>query len=244
MGQQPLESMIVGDIVAMDFRAAAVFDRFGIDFCCGGRRSVTDACERARVDVSDVVTALGAITTSGADADDPAKWPADRLIDYIVETHHGYVRSALPTISAYLAKLEAVHGQRHPELARVRVAFGEVAAELEQHMMKEEQVLFPYVRQLAEIDAAGATMPPSPFGTVGNPIRMMEHEHQAVADEMGEIRVLTDGYVPPADGCTTYRVGMAELERFENDLHRHIHLENNALFPNAIAMERRTGGRS
>lgn len=235
-----MQSMIVGDIVAMDFRAAAVFDRFGIDFCCGGRQSVSDACERARVDVSDVVDALGAIASGAADADDPAKWPAGRLIDHIVEKHHGYIRQAVPTLRGFLAKLETVHGQRHPELARVNAAFDEVATELEQHMMKEEHVLFPYVRQLAEVDAAGAVMPPSPFGTVGNPIRMMEHEHQAVADEMREIRGLTDGYQAPADGCATYRVAMAELNRFETDLHRHVHLENNVLFPSAIAMERRT----
>src|SRR5262245_7561075 len=137
----------VGEIVASDFRAASVFEQFGIDFCCGGRRSVAEACRMAATDPEAVEQALRALPPADEQDDrDPTRWPLDRLIDHIVDTHHAYVRSALPTIARYLAKLSAVHGARHPELARVSAAFDQLAAGLQQHMMKEERVLFPYIR--------------------------------------------------------------------------------------------------
>jgi regulator of cell morphogenesis and NO signaling len=142
----------------------------------------------------------------------------------------------MPTITHYLEKLVEVHGARHPELVRVSACFDRVSSDLGQHMLKEEQVLFPYVRDLA-MTAAGGRHFRSPFGTVENPIRMMEREHREVADELRNIRELTDGYVAPEDGCTTYEACMAELARFERDLHRHVHLENNVLFPKAVALE-------
>jgi regulator of cell morphogenesis and NO signaling len=230
----------VGDIVATDFRAAGIFEQFGIDFCCGGRRSLADACRTATVDPDAVMRALDALPPPIGGEDDVTQWPVERLIDHIVSTHHRYVRSALPLIARYLAKLEEVHGARHPELARVRAHFEQVSVELSQHMLKEEQVLFPYVAELAARDGQHGRGP-SPFGTVENPIRMMEREHQEAADELRAIRELTRGYAAPADGCTTYAVCMAELARFESDLHRHVHLENNVLFPKAISLESASG---
>ncbi len=162
------------------------------------------------------------------------RWPADRLIDHILTVHHAYVRSALPAIARHLAKLVDVHGGRHPELPRVAAAFDEMGGDLRQHMMKEERVLFPYIRELAS--ASGASRP-SPFGTVANPIRMMEREHREAGDEMRLMRELTGGFTVPADGCATYRVCFDELAAFERDLHRHVHLENNVLFPKAAALE-------
>jgi regulator of cell morphogenesis and NO signaling len=232
-----LTTATVGDIVAGDFRAAGVFDRFGIDFCCGGRRLLADACRSAAADPSAVIGELDALRAAPGRDDDALVWPTSRLIDHIVSVHHAYVRSAVPTIARYLAKLHEVHGERHPELARVRMYFSQIAADLEQHMMKEEQVLFPYIQELAERgNVCGRT--PSPFGTVGNPIGMMEREHREAADGLRLIRELTNRYSAPADGCTTYTVCLAELERFERDLHRHVHLENNVLFPRAIELER------
>lgn len=229
------EHETIGDIVATNYQAAAVFEQFGIDFCCGGRRSVADACRSAAVDPAVVVRALQAIAPTGdAGPSDAASWPLDRLVTHIVETHHAYVKSSLPLIAGYLAKLQAVHGQRHPELAHIAEVFDGIGRDLLQHMMKEEYVLFPYLRELA---VPGGTPPASPFGTVENPIRMMEREHQEAGDELRLLRELTDGYTPPADGCTTYGVCFAELERFERDLHRHVHLENNVLFPRAVAAE-------
>jgi len=231
------ETATVGEIVATDFRAATVFEGFGIDFCCGGRRSLADACRSAAADPADVMRALNALSQSTAPDDDMSRRSADELIDYIVTTHHAYVRQALPAIGHHLAKLQEVHGERHPELARIASVFHELGAELTQHLAKEEQVLFPYVRDLAERAAQGYVGRFSPFGTVENPIRMMEREHRDAADALRIIRELTGGYVAPGDGCTTYRVCMAELAQFERDLHRQVHLENNVLFPRSVALE-------
>jgi len=231
------ERHTVGDIVAADFRAGGVFEKFGIDFCCGGRRSVAEACRTAAVDPAEVERALEALTAAGKGDDDVTKWTLDRLIDHILDTHHSYVRASLPLITKYLAKLVEVHGARHPELARIAATFQQTAQGLTQHMMKEEQVLFPYIREIATSSDARRT--PSPFGTVENPIRMMEREHEEAGDEMRLIRQLTNGYEAPADGCTTYRVCFSELAQFERDLHRHVHLENNILFPRAVEIEQR-----
>jgi len=236
-----LTTATVGEIVAADFRTAAVFERFGIDFCCGSRRSLTDACRTAAADPDAVVHALDSLPPAVETEDDVARWPLPRLIDFIVSTHHGYVRSSMPTIARYLMKLEEVHGPRHPELSRVAAYFEQLRDEFEHHMLKEEQVLFPYVRDLAERpDSCGRTQ--SPFGTVENPIRMMEREHREVGDMLRIIRELTCGYACPEDGCTTYAVCMAELQRFEQDLHRHVHLENYVLFPAAVEIEQRLCG--
>jgi regulator of cell morphogenesis and NO signaling len=231
-----LTTSTVGDIVASDFRTAGVFEQFGIDFCCGGRRSIAEACQTATVDPDVVIKALDALPDSDDSGDQVAGWSPDRIVEHIVETHHAYVRWSLPMIGRYLAKLLEVHGARHPELAAVRIAFARLARDLEQHMVKEERVLFPYICELAwRDDDCGHA--PSPFGTVENPILMMEREHRAAADDLRTIRELTNNYTPPADGCTTYEVCLAELARFEADLHRHVHLENNILFPAAIALE-------
>lgn len=233
---QRVATTMIGEIVAADFRAAAVFERFGIDFCCGGRRDLDEACRTAAADPADVIRALEALPPLSNEEADPAHWPLDRLIDHIVSTHHGYVRASMPTIQRYLAKLVEVHGARHPELARAASSFDVIAQDLGQHLLKEEQVLFPYIRELA-LAPIGGRHTLSPFGTVENPIRMMEREHRDAADELRTIRELTHGYVAPDDGCATYRACMAELDRFEHDLHRHVHLENNVLFPKAVALE-------
>ncbi len=236
----PLNST-VGDIVAGDFRTAAIFQRFGIDFCCGGRRSLQEACRSADADPDAVLTALAALPAAAAE-DDAARWPPEQLVDHIVATHHGYVRAAIPTIERYLAKLVEVHGTRHPELRQIRTCFESVSDELRQHMMKEEQVLFPYIKELAA-HTDMCVRARSPFGTVGNPIAMMEREHREAAYALQLIRELTNQYTPPADGCTTYNVCLAELARFEADLHRHVHLENNVLFPAALQIEEDLYGR-
>jgi regulator of cell morphogenesis and NO signaling len=240
---EELRTTPVGAIVAADFRTAAVFERFGIDFCCGGRRSLAEACRTAAADPDAVVDALDALPPTIETEDDVTRWPIPRLIEFIVSTHHAYVRSSMPRIARYLTKLEEVHGSRHPELSRVAAYWDQVRGDLEQHMLKEEQVLFPYVCDLAErADSCGRTQ--SPFGTVENPIRMMEREHREVADALRIIRELTRGYQTPADGCATYAICMADLHRFESDLHRHVHLENNLLFRAAVELEQRLCGLS
>jgi regulator of cell morphogenesis and NO signaling len=229
---ETFESRTVGEIVAEDWRAASVFDRFGVDFCCGGRRTVAEACRSAGIDPKAIEDAVASLPLDAA-SEDAARWTVERLVDHIVLTHHAYIRSALPLIATYLTKLVQVHGARHPELAVIAKHFETLGRELLQHMMKEERVLFPYIRELATQQC----IVPSPFGTVENPIRMMEREHDEAGSLIHEIRTLTQNYTPPADGCATYRVWLEELAEFERDLHRHVHLENNVLFPRAVELE-------
>jgi regulator of cell morphogenesis and NO signaling len=231
------ETATVGQIVEADSRAPGVFEQFGIDYCCGGRRLLLDACRAADADPGAVIGALAALPPINGDADDVTTRPLDQLVDYIVTTHHAYVRSKLPAIARHLAKLQEAHGKRHPELTRVAAVFDGLSRDLEQHLLKEEQILFPYVRNLVEHsdERCGALM--SPFGSVSHPIRMMEREHEEAGEALREIRTLTGEYAVPADGCSTYDVCMKELEEFERDLHRHVHLENNVLFPRAIELE-------
>ena len=222
----------VGEVVAEDWRAAAVFEQFGIDFCCGGRRSVAAACRGAGVEVAEVERAIETLPAPEP-GDHVSELPIDRLIDHILLTHHAYVRSSLPRIVGYLGKLVEVHGSRHPELLRIAAVFDELGNELLQHMRKEEHVLFPYIQELADEGRPVAC----PFGTVQNPIRMMEREHEFAGGLLHQLRTLTGGYTPPPDGCTTYRVSFEEMAEFDRDLHRHIHLENNVLFPKAVELE-------
>jgi len=228
---------MVGELVVGDFRAAAVFHEHGIDFCCGGKRSVTEACRTRRVDPG-VVSAL----TAACGQPDPSaprftEWETERLIQFVVDTHHAYVRRVLPVLLAHTRKLEAVHGTRHPELHEVAQLTQFVADEMTSHMAKEERVLFPYIVLLAEAARAGGVAPRTPFGSVDNPIRMMEEEHEAAGAATARIREITGGYSMPAEACTTYRVCLQELEAFERDLHAHVHIENNVLFPRARTLE-------
>ncbi len=232
----------IRNIVADDFRAASVFERHGIDFCCGGNRPVADACLELGVDPDAVRAELEAAMAPG----EPGvprynSWELDLLIGYIVSNHHAYVRQAIPTLLAHTRKVAEVHGERHPEVTAIAGQFENVAHELTQHMHKEEHMLFPYIEALVAAGRGGPE-PVAPFGTVANPIRMMEIEHQAAGDEMAGIRKLSGGYAPPADACTTFTVTYQELRAFEADLHQHVHLENNILFPKALGLERRLKG--
>jgi regulator of cell morphogenesis and NO signaling len=228
----------IRDIVADDFRAASVFQRHRIDFCCGGDRPLGDACREQGVDAGALVAELESAMAAPGDVPRFKAWDLDFLAAYIVANHHAYVRRAVETIGAHTQKVATVHGERHPETIRIAEHFAAVAADMVQHMGKEERVLFPYITRLAQSARAGEPMPPPPFGTIANPIRMMEMEHQAAGDLLAAIRELSGQFTPPADACTTYKVSYQELEEFEADLHRHVHLENNVLFPKAIELER------
>lgn len=223
----------VGEIVAGDFRTAAVFHEFGIDFCCGGRRTLAEACQERRIDtdvVLDAVSRACSVTSSAPRFDE---WSPETLIGYIVGNHHAYVRRALPSLAAHTQKLAAVHGSRHPELHDVARLTQDVASEMSVHMAKEEQVLFPYIAAAAQAARDRMPAPRAPFGPIDNPIRMMEQDHDATGAAMARIRELTKNYLVPEDGCATYRLCLQELEAFEQDLHAHVHLENNILFPKA-----------
>jgi regulator of cell morphogenesis and NO signaling len=227
----------VRDIVAEDFRAAAVFERFGIDFCCGGRRPLREACREARVSPLAVLMEL----TEACGRNDPdarrfADWPPDALIVYIVGHHHAYVRRALPAILAHARKVAGSHGASRPELSQIAAIFEEVAEEMTAHMAKEEGVLFPYINKLAMAARVGEPVPSAAFGSVEKPISMMEHEHEDAGRALARIRELSKDYSVPDGACTTYMTCFRELEEFERDLHLHVHLENNLLFPKARAL--------
>ena len=213
--------------------AARIFERLGIDYCCGGQKSLDEACASARLSIDEVVRELeqGAAVPSSTGRDWNAA-PLAELVDHIVGTHHTYVRSEVPRIEALISKVAGVHGKNHPELERVRLAFRELANELGAHLMKEEQILFPYVKEMA-----GGRRGPSCFGTVQNPIRVMMMEHDDAGEKLREMRRLTSDYSLPADACASYASLFKALPEFEQDLHQHIHLENNILFPRAAALE-------
>ncbi|HVL69830.1 MAG TPA: iron-sulfur cluster repair di-iron protein [Vicinamibacterales bacterium] len=229
----------IRDIVADDYRTAAVFQRYGLDFCCRGHRTVEEACAESGLgsavvlrDLEDAV-ALPCIGCAPRYND----WTAVALIDHIVAKHHTFVRAQLPVIQAHARKVASVHGTRHPEMVQVARLFEDVSAEMTSHLMKEEQILFPYVVRLATAAAAGAAAPRAPFGPVEHPIAMLEAEHESAGNAMAEIRRLTCGYRVPDGACGTYTVLLQELAAFEEDLHQHVHLENNILFPKAQRLE-------
>jgi regulator of cell morphogenesis and NO signaling len=223
-----LSTRSLGDLVAEAPGRAAVLERLGIDYCCHGQRTLADACAEAGLDASDVASSLD--SSSAGDGDVLPSEPS-ALADYIEGTHHRYLHAELPELELLAAKVESVHGQRHPELTPVHRLVAELAADLEPHMRKEERVLFPAIRALA-----GGNRD-FPFGTVRNPIRMMSLEHDRAGELLTELRGRTAGYSVPEDGCASYRSLYERLEHLETDTHRHIHLENNVLFPAAIAIE-------
>lgn len=228
----------VGSIVAQDYRTSAIFTGLGIDFCCKGGVSLSEACARRGLDPAAVEQELrSAMATTPPSADDPATWSLARLIEHIERVHHRYVAERMPVLAQYVDKLARVHGERHPELLDLSTEFHACIAALTAHMKKEELILFPYVAQLEKAHAHGVPPPRPHFGTVANPIRMMEHEHTGEGERFERIKRITNGYTVPSDGCATWSVTMELLREFENDLHRHIHLENNILFLRAQALE-------
>ncbi|GAA4300861.1 iron-sulfur cluster repair di-iron protein [Nibribacter koreensis] len=235
----PTEEESIGELVAKDFRKAQVFKKYGIDFCCGGKKSIAQVCEEKGIDAQQVEQELNALTDTAAVPDtDFQSWDLSFLADYIVNIHHKYVREAIPALYEYTTKIARVHGGRHPELIEVAKHFTNVANELESHMPKEERVLFPFIKQLNEAKQKGEKLTPPAFGSLQNPINMMEMEHEAAGGELEAIRTLTHDYALPEDACATYQVAFAKLQEFEDDLFRHIHLENNILFPKALELEK------
>jgi regulator of cell morphogenesis and NO signaling len=228
----------IREIVAADYRTAAIFQRHGLDFCCNGCRTIDQGCRDANANPDALLRELDAVLgTPATGMPRYDRWDARTLVAYIVDNHHRFVRESLPPLLEHTAKVADVHGDSHPELVHIAHLFVRVANEMTEHMAKEEQVLFPFVVALEEAVRTGAPAPATPFGTVANPIRMMEAEHRFVGDAMAEIRHVTGNFTPPANACATYRVSFEELEAFERDLHDHVHLENNVLFPKAAALE-------
>lgn len=232
-------SETIGEMVTKDYRKAQVFKKLGIDFCCGGKKTLEEVCEKKGLDVESVKTEL-----SKAENIDPLmnqnfeKWEPGFLADYIVNTHHNYVRENIPFVTEMAEKVARVHGDSHPELVEVARLFNGIGKDLSLHMMKEEKVLFPFIKKLGEAAQTNTKIAAAEFGDVSNPTQLMEMEHEQAGEDLAAIRGLTNNYTLPADACTSYTILFQKLQEFENDLFNHVHLENNILFPKALALEK------
>lgn len=220
-----------------------VFEEFKIDFCCGGRIPFADACEKAGVDPQAVAAKLKPLLENAVVDDSAAERMAPaELVDHIVDTHHLFTTREIQRLVPLAEKVAMRHGENHPELVEIRDLFIGLAEEMIVHMRKEEMHLFPYIVQLDRAIKAGRMAPMPPFGTVNNPVRMMMFEHDNAGEVLRKLRELSGDYTAPPDSCPSYKGLYAGLQDFERDMHRHVHLENNVLFPQAIEMESKTLG--
>ncbi len=228
----------IGEIVTQDYRKAQVFKSFGIDFCCGGKKTIKEVCDKKGLDAAEVAKALAttAYATDGSE-NDYLKWDIGFLTDYIINTHHQYVKENTSFIMELANKVAKVHGEQHPEAIKVARLFSEVGKDLLLHLSKEENILFPFIKELALIERNRGVLPENAFGSVSNPIHIMESEHEHAGEILQTIREITNDFTLPADACNSYTILYKKLDEYENDLHRHVHLENNILFPKAILAE-------
>ncbi|HEU5403224.1 MAG TPA: iron-sulfur cluster repair di-iron protein [Terriglobales bacterium] len=236
------ESKTVREFALAIPSATKVFEKLGIDYCCGGGKKLGEACVQAKLPVEQVLQQLeqaesSRLARNESGPDDWSTQPLADLIDHIVKKHHEFVKAEIPRLSTLADKVAGKHGPTHPETAKVNELFETLADELSMHLMKEEQILFPYIVRMEEAVLEKAPVLPPPFGTVQNPVRMMVSEHDSAGTILRELRAITSDYKAPEDACTSYRTLYNGLLEFEADLHQHIHLENNVLFPRAIAME-------
>ena len=220
--------------------ATRVFERLGIDYCCGGNQTIEQACRGRNLSVDEVRDSLQAAQSSAQADREDRNWqaqPLGDLVSHITNTHHKYTREEIARLGPLFAKVCSVHGANHPELLRLRDIFTALSQELTTHLMKEEMVLFPYIIRMEEAVIEKAPILPPPFGTVQNPVSMMEHEHDSAGNALRSLREISQGYTAPPDACISYQTLYKALADLEADLHQHIHLENNILFPRAIEME-------
>jgi regulator of cell morphogenesis and NO signaling len=228
----------VKDIALANPEARKILEDAGVDYCCGGEKSLHDACLHTDVPTAEILRRLHENTKHVSP--DQENWKSENLTSltqHIREKHHQYVRESIPRIQEKLEKVMAKHGPNHPEIADIQRLFSEIAREMIMHMQKEEQVLFPYIDALERaVNEHGSVEPPF-FQTVKNPIHAMMQEHDAAGDLVRQIRVLTSEYTPPGDACTSFKALYEALGEFEADLHQHVHLENNVLFPRAVELE-------
>jgi len=228
----------VKDIALSHPAAKRVLEEARVDFCCGGGKSLQEACVHAGVDSEEILKHLRENSRRVNPAD--ASWttaPLSDLTAYIKNNHHGYVREAIPRVTMLLEKVKTKHGKHHPELCEIEFSFREVGKEMIMHMQKEEQILFPYIEALDRAASRKGSLEPPFFQTVKNPIHAMMKEHDAAGEWVRQIRKASAEYATPADACTSYKALLQELQQFEIDLHQHIHLENNILFPRAVELE-------
>lgn len=230
----------VGEVVRQNFKAAEVFASHQIDFCCNGNRPISDASLKAGVEMGVLLEELNAVMVeTDPDAEYLDALALDKLIDYIVDRHHSYVKKHIPVLLQNLEKIERKHSEHHPEIIEIQKLFEGSAGDLTMHLQKEEMVLFPHIKRLEAVNRGEVPYQAPSFGQVENPVAMMMQEHQNEGERFEKIAKLSAGYSIPDDACNTFRVTYQQLADFEKDLHRHIHLENNILFPKAIELEKK-----
>ena len=230
----------VGELALENPGATRLFEKLGIDYCCGGGQTLEQACRAAHVSIDQVVDSLAAVNQPASATAKDRNWQAEPLSDLIAHirtTHHKYTREEIARLGPLFDKVCSVHGNNHPELNAMQDTFGGLSEELTTHMMKEEMVLFPHIERMEEAAIEKTPIVPSPFGSVRNPVAMMMHEHDSAGNALRGLRQASNGYTAPADACISFQTLYQALAEFEADLHQHIHLENNILFPRAIEME-------
>lgn len=231
--------IIVKDILTSNIKAAHVFEKHGIDFCCKGNRPLKEACDEKNVSVQTILSELDSVLSSGVQEEKRYEnWDLKFLTEYIVNNHHSYVRNAIPQMMPHLEKVAFKHGNKYPELLEIKSLFEGVAEEMYSHMHKEETILFHIIRYLVDCKKFNEKPRVGGFKTIKNPIESMEAEHTNAGGAMEKIRTLTNNFTPPADACNTFQLTYQELYDFEKDLHIHVHLENNILFPKSIELEK------
>ncbi len=231
------KTMTVAEIVTDKIEAGDVFKQYDIDFCCGGNVKLSDVCEEKKLDIDAVVTAIEQSSSTVFSTHDYNTWDLDFLADFVINTHHKFVEKESPVLLQYSEKVAQVHGHSHPEVIRINELAHALVDELLAHMQKEEIILFPTIKEIAIATKNNSAYTPPPFGTIQNPISVMEAEHDGAGDIIKEIKVLTNNFTAPEDACNTFKALYAKLEAYQNDLFQHIHIENNILFPKAIEME-------
>ncbi len=233
-----LQERTVADVVTENIKAAHIFKKYRIDFCCGGGVSITRACEKAKIDPTILIEELQNLNTAPDRAFDFNSWKLDFLTDHILNVHHQYVEESSPLLLQYAKRVNHVHGHHYTELNEIEELVIKLVQAMAAHQRKEELILFPFIKKLVKAEAEGTEVPATHFGSVENPIHMMEEEHEEAGDFLKRISELSSGFTPPQGACNTYRAFYAKLDEFEQDLHQHIHLENNILFPKALKLEK------
>jgi len=233
----PNTDKTIGEIVAADFRNAKVFDNHGIDFCCGGKVALAEACREKGLDLATLTRELEAVQHEpGERNQNYSAWALPFLADYIVNTHHAYLKENDGQIAAYARKIADVHGTHHPEVIRIATIFTRIAADMTAHLQEEEVVFFPALKRANAARIAGAAADSKDRETIRLTLLKLHREHEEIGDAVHTIRDLSNGYSIPDDVCNTFMVTYQKLKEFEDDLHTHVHLENNILFPKAAAL--------
>lgn len=229
----------LGQIATSDLRKAKVFKKFGLDFCCGGKKTLSQACSEKGIDILEVTYQLENQDEENDKIElDYDNWNLTFLVDFIVNRYQQYLLRELPELEIMASKVVRVHGSRHPEVIEIAKLQQEMKDELLTHMVKEERILFPYIVALNNSSSDDSSLHASHFGTIQNPINMMEMEHEFVGEHLAQIKSLTNSYTPPLDACSTFKMWFLSLKEMDADLQIHIHLENNILFPKAIELEK------